>query len=265
MINLDNVKLQFNNFLRQYDTQSEPGFKLKVTHTLNVVANSRILASMLNLSEEDIEIAQLIAYLHDIGRFEELVKFKGFESVKNDHALYASKILFEGNLIREFIMDNQYDNIIMKAIENHNKLTIESGLNERELLHAKILRDSDKLDNFRVKIEEPIESLFPGKINKIEELNNSLISDRVYNSIINNKCVNIQDRVYQLDYLICILGFIFDINFKEKFAIIKEKNYTDKLIERFNYTNIETVRRIESIRTIIKDYIVKRIKGENYE
>ena len=105
MINLDNVKLQFNNFLRQYDTQSEPGFNLKVTHTLNVVANSRILASMLNLSEEDIEIAQLIAYLHDIGRFEELVKFKGFESVKNDHALYASKILFEGNLIREFIKD----------------------------------------------------------------------------------------------------------------------------------------------------------------
>ena len=265
MINLDNVRLQFNNFLRQYDNKSEPGFKLKVTHTLNVVNNSRLLATNMNLSEEDIDLAQLIAYLHDIGRFEELVKFKGFESVKNDHALYASKILFEGNLIREFINDNQYDNIIMKAIENHNKLSIESKLNDRELLHAKILRDSDKLDNFRVKIEEPIESLFPGKINKIEELNNSLISDRVYNSIINNECVNIQDRVYPLDYLICILGFIFDINFKETFTIIKEKNYTDKLIDRFNYTNIETVRKIESIRTIIKDYIVKRIKGENYE
>ena len=136
-----------------------------------------------------------------------------------------------------------------------NKLNIESGLNEKELLHAKIIRDADKLDNFRVKRDESIEELFLGKFSKIEEFNDSLISDNVYNSVLKRECVDIHDRVYPLDYWICILAFVFDLNFKETFDVIKDNNYVDVLIDKFKYTNKVTSERMENIRSIINEYV----------
>ncbi len=260
MIDIDNVKREFNKFINQYDNQDDQSFKLKVVHTMHVVKNAKMISTTMNLGEEDIELAQTIAYLHDLGRFEELKELKGFESVKNDHALYASKILFENNLIRKFVSENTYDEVIKKAIENHNKFDIEAGLSERELLHAKIIRDADKLDNFRVKNEESIEALFPGKISNIEEFNNSLISDKVYESVLKNECVDIKDRVYPLDYWICILAFAFDLNFKESFEIVKKNDYINILINKFDYTNSETKERMETIRNTINDYIEKKSK-----
>ena len=254
MIDLQRVKKSFKEFINNYNYQ-DPGFNLKVVHTMHVVENAKSIAEHMQLSDEDIALAQLIAYLHDIGRFEELKTIKGFDSVRNDHALYASKILFDDNLIRNFILDDLYDNIIKKAIENHNKLNIESGLNERELLHAKIIRDADKLDNYRVKRDESIEELFLGKFSKIEEFNDSLISDNVYNSVLKRECVDIHDRVYPLDYWICILAFVFDLNFKETFDVIKDNNYVDILIDKFKYTNKVTSERMEKIRSIINEYV----------
>lgn len=251
MIDLQRVKKSFKEFINNYNYQ-DPGFNLKVVHTMHVVENAKSIAEHMQLSDEDIALAQLIAYLHDIGRFEELKTIKVYDSIRNDHALYASKILFEDNLIRKFILDDLYDNIIKKAIENHNKLNIESGLNGRELLHAKIIRDADKLDNFRV---ESIEERFLGKFSKIEEFNDSLISDNVYNSVLKRECVDIHDRVYPLDYWICILAFVFDLNFKETFDVIKDNNYVDVLIDKFKYTNKVTSERMEKIRSIINEYV----------
>ena len=48
--------------------------------------------------------------------------------------------------LRRFVENDKDDELIIKAVRNHNKYKIEEGLNERELLHAKIIRDADKLD-----------------------------------------------------------------------------------------------------------------------
>ena len=231
-----------------------------MVHTHHVVDNAIMISRKLGLSDEDINLAGLIGLLHDIGRFDELKNFKKFDSVGNDHAMNASKLLFDEGLISQFIDTDKYNNIIRKAIENHNKKYIEEGLSEKELLHAKIIRDADKLDNFRVKKEEKIENIFPGLVNNKEELENSLISDNVYNSIIKEECVDIKDRVYPLDYWICVLAFIFDINFKESLLIIKDNNYINVLIDRFNYT--QNKERMEEIRKVLNNYIDRKLNEE---
>ena len=53
-------------------------------HTYHVADNAREIAKKLNLSKEDIELAELIGLLHDIGRFEELKITKELNSVKFD-------------------------------------------------------------------------------------------------------------------------------------------------------------------------------------
>lgn len=261
MLDINKVRENFKKYLSQYDNQEDLSFKLKLIHTVKVSENAKTLATNMGLSQEDIDLAELIGYLHDLGRFEELKQFKGFNSAGNDHAMYASKILFDDNQIRDFIEDNSYDNIIKKAIENHNKFVIEDGLNDRELLHAKLIRDADKLDNFRVCMEESIETRFPGKFSTIEEFNESLISDKVYDSILKNECVDIHDRVYPLDYWLCVLAFIFDLTFKETFEVVKNKDYMNLLIDKFDYKNEETKNKIEIIRKELNNYIDKKIEN----
>lgn len=259
MIDIKKAKQAFKNYISEYK-QDKLGYDLKVVHTYKVVENSNKIATMMNLSEEDIKLAELIALLHDIGRFEELKMYDQFESVKFDHADYGTKILFDDGLIRNFIEDDRYDLIIKKAIINHNKYKIEDGLNEKALLHSKIIRDADKLDNFRVKKEEKIEAIFPGKVKTKEEMETSTISDKVYQSIMNNSCVDIHDRKTPLDYWLCVLAFIFDINFKETLKVINDNNYVDVIIDRFNYTKADTKKKIEQIRTTAKEYITKKIR-----
>lgn len=260
MIDIKKTKEVFLNFLDRYKGKKEPGFDLKVKHTYCVCENAKIIAIGLNLSDEDVALAELIGLLHDIGRFAEITYLKTFDSVCFDHAAYGVKMLFEDKLIRDFIDDNSYDEIIKQAINNHSRFAVPDGLDERTLLHSKIIRDADKLDNFRVKKDEKIEDMFPGIIESIDALENSKLSDSVYQSVLNKECVNIKNRVFELDYVVCVLAFIFDLNFKRSFEIIKDNDYINVIINRFNYKNNDVKEKMEDIRNIMNDYINEKIK-----
>ena len=257
MIDLEKAKISFREYLSNFDNQDEPGFNLKVVHTYHVVDDAIMISKKIGLSEEDVNLAALIALLHDIGRFDELKNLKKFDSIRNDHAMFASKLLFEEGLITNFIDTDKYNNIIKKAIENHNKKQIEEGLSDKELLHAKIIRDADKLDNYRVKKEEKLKNIFPGVVNNKEEFENSLISDNVYNSVMKEECVDIKDRKYPLDYWICVLAFTFDLYFKETLLIVKENNYINILIDRFKYSISNE--KMNEIRKVLNKYIEKKL------
>ena len=257
MIDINKAKKVFEEFISNYETQ--PGHNLKVVHTYHVAENAKELATNLNLSKEDIDLAELIGLLHDIGRFEEIKIMNGFDSIKFNHAEYGVKILFEDNLIRNFIEDSSYDEIIKNAISNHNKLKIDDNLDERSTLHSKIIRDADKLDNYRVKVDEPIEEIFAGKVNSKEEVENSPISDKVYETLKNEKCIDIHDRVYPLDYWLCVLAFTFDLNFKETIKVVKDNNYINRIMDRFNCTNPDSITKLEEIRNILNNYIDRNL------
>lgn len=259
MIDIQKARIAFKNFLEKYSDKDSLGFRLKVVHTYHVVENAKEIATKLNLSEEDIHLAELIGLLHDIGRFEEITFLKQFDSVKFDHASYGTKMLFENNLIRDFIEDDSYDEIIEIAIYNHSRLAIQDGLDDRCLLHSKIIRDADKLDNFRVKKEEKIEAIFPGRVSNKEDLENSILSDKVYETVMKEMCIDIHDRTTVLDYWVCVLAFIFDLSFKVSYEIVKNNNYINILIDRFQYNDLETKTRMENIRNIINNYIDRKV------
>lgn len=264
MVDIVKAEKVFKEYLKKYD-QEDIKIKAKIKHTYGVMEASEYLSRALNLSEEDVELAKLIALLHDIGRFEQSrigCRIYDEAEANMNHAEFGVKVLFEENLIRDFIEDNSYDSIIYKAIENHNKLSLdeEKDLNERELLHSKIIRDADKLDNFRVKKEEKIEAIFPGKVKKKEDLEDSTITDIVFETVKKQKCVDIHDRVTPLDYWVCVLAFIFDLNFKETYQIVKENDYINILIDRFKYKDLETKSRMEDIRNILNSFIDSKIR-----
>ena len=255
-MNFELAQVAFNKYVNNFNVKDGPT-ALKIRHTYEVIKKSEYIAIGLALDKDDIELAKLIALLHDIGRFQQIEKYNNFNDDKIDHAEFGVKILFEDNLIRNFIETSKYDDIIYKAILNHNKFQIEENLNEKELLHCKIIRDADKLDNFRVKKEDKFEDMFPNIYNS-DTVNYESISSKVYEDFMKHKCIRLEDRKTIIDYWVCILAFIFDLNFDISLKYVKENNYIDILIDRIEYKNETTKRKMEDIRKCAKDYLDRK-------
>ena len=255
MIDFNKAKEAFEECLRDYDT-NDGKINLKIVHTYHVVDYSEFIAKELGLEEEDIELAKLIALLHDIGRFEQIKQFAGYNEKGLNHAEYSYKILFENGLIRKFVEEEVYDNIIAKAVRIHSRYAIDEELLERELLHAKIIRDADKLDNFRVSKEEAFENMV--SVDE-EQISNEFISEAVYNDIMSQRLVLKSNAKTSLDFWLPTIAFTFDLNFDCSFKYLKETDYINIVIDRIIYTKDETKKRMEDIRKCVNDFIDSHI------
>ena len=106
MIDFIKAQKSFNEYLKDYDI-NDGMIQLKIRHTYGVVDLSEYISKDLGLNEEDIELAKLIALLHDIARFPQATEFGDYRDyVSVDHADLAVKMLFDDGLIRKFIEDN---------------------------------------------------------------------------------------------------------------------------------------------------------------
>lgn len=260
MIDLLKAQQAFQNYISNYD--HEIGLiKLKIVHTYKVMDIMKLLCQWLSLNEEDTSIALLIALLHDLGRFEQYRCYQSFEDYKTiDHALFSSQLLFENNLIRSFIDDDRYDKIIKVAIEQHNKYKIDEGLDERTLLFVHLIRDADKLDNFRVKETETIETLFNISLAELEREN---ISEKIYHQFINNELIYGPDRKTHLDMWISYIAFIFDLYFKESLIYIEENHWIDRSFDRVRPKNKEVQMKYKELKRSIKGYVEERLVDES--
>lgn len=255
-MNLDKAINYFNEYTSHFKV-ADNKVTIKIKHTMGVVEIAEYIAKNLNLSEEDIELAKLIGLLHDIGRFEQAVKYDNFEDYNTiDHAKLGANLLFEDGLIRSFIDTNEYDEIIRKAIINHNKLKIEDGLNERELLHAKIVRDADKTDNFVIKQYQDFKSLFKSTDREVEK---EKITDVVWNEFLQEKTVISSHRVTNMDKWISHIAWVYDYNFPVGLKYLKDNDCVNKIIDRLDYQDKETKERMEIARKKVSEYINKKI------
>lgn len=261
MIDIVKAEKAFKEYLKEYDVESEK-VALKVTHTYGVVKASEYLAKQLNLNEEDTNLSRLIALLHDIGRFEQSKAnndvYDNADATLFDHAIYGCKVLFEDNMIRRFIDEDKYDNIIYKAILNHNRISIEDGLSKQELLHAKLIRDNDKTDNFRVKLTESFKVLLG--TDDVEVINNEKISDDIYNTFMKKSLIKYGDTQTCLDRWSAYIAFIFDYNFDESLRYLKENDLVNKCFNRINYKNPDTIEKIANMRNLANSYIEEKCK-----
>ena len=89
---------------------------------------------------------------------------------------------------------------------------------------------------------------------------NSEISPEVFNQFIQKNQVKIENRRTPIDNIISVIAFIFDINFKISFEIIKREDYINKILNRYKIKNIDTKEKIEKIREIANSYIEQKIK-----
>lgn len=252
MLDIKFAEREFEKFLDEYDREDEK-VKLKIMHTYDVVRCVERICQMMKLDKENSDLARVIALLHDIGRFEQLKRFDSFQPDTMDHAAYGVELLFgKEKMIRRFVKNDQWDDIIKIAIAKHSDYKLEGIEDKQILLHARLIRDADKLDNCRVKLEESIEVLLGASG---EFVGKSDISLQVWESCLRKESVLSCDRQTLMDYWVSYIAYFFDINFAETFAIIQEEGYVDKIIERIPYGNVNTQDKMRTLSLIVKKYI----------
>ena len=213
------AKQAFESYLDEYDREDDK-IQLKIVHTYCVVDAAEEIATRMHLREEDVQLAKIIGLLHDIGRFEQIKRFHSFEPGTMDHAMYGADLLFgPEQMIRRFVKDPSFDQLICVAIAKHSDFKLEGIEDERTLLHARLIRDADKLDNCRVKLEESMETLLD----------------------MDEKTVGASPG---MDYWMSYLALYFDINFPETYQIIKEQDYIRRIAERVPYSREDTKEKV---------------------
>jgi putative nucleotidyltransferase with HDIG domain len=240
----------FNSYCSSFENLTESqklNFTIKKEHSLRVAGIALSLAEKLEWADDEQQMAFLIGLLHDLGRFRQLAEFDTFSDEKSvDHAEEAVKILKEESLFNDLMISNK--ELIFAAILNHNKFKIQEGLTGQEMLHAKLIRDADKLDIFRVLTEYYINRNSKANHTLTWELpKGNAVSPSVSKEILAGKMVTKKNIVSEMDVKIMQLSWVYDLNFRASFEFLLKNRYLESVYNSLpkNDLVIEIYRKIK--------------------
>jgi len=225
--NFEKYLCRFNIYLKQwYNTDSElvkKNLRLKEGHTERVIENIVELSNLLHLSERQKFLAEVIALFHDIARFKQFYYYKTFDDKKSfDHAEEGVKIIKENGFLNGISVDDQYR--ILSSIKYHNIWRIVG----------------DEL----AKKDEPSISLgYTG---------NSKFNPEIVKLIKNEESVDYKLVRSTLDFKLVTLGWIYDINFRETFFLIRKNKVLDPILN-----SLPEIPEVLSIKKTVEDYVSK--------
>ena len=211
------------------DEEVQNGILIKEKHTGYVTANCVELAKNLNLSQHDVELAEIIGLFHDVGRFYQYQKYKTFNDAQSeDHAELAFKVIDDLEFFNE--LDAKDNEVMRFAIQNHNKKTVAPTDDERKILFAKLIRDADKLDIYRV-LEPYFAQENAAKMPNFITGRSPEISPDFIKNFVEGEQADFNKIRTNGDRKIVRLMWIYDINFKWTIEKIVERGYIEKIVE----------------------------------
>ncbi len=230
-------KLQYcKSFFEEYIASFEvrdPGhiknFAIKKGHSYRVVEIIEYISRKLGIEEEELVLASLIALLHDIGRFPQLVKYNTFnDETSVDHAWLSVEVIKEQGLLDE--LDEKLAGTVYTAISLHNKFELPNKMDENHKFFSKLIRDADKIDILKVIIDYyENKDRIPNHTLTWELPVGEGISEKVAKAAINGELVSKELVKTQNDIKVMQMSWVYDLHFKPSFQLISEKRYIDKI------------------------------------
>lgn len=206
-------------YMRSFYNEAEDiqqAIRIKEIHTGYVRGHARALAVHLGLTGDDVTLAEIMGLLHDVGRFHQFTVYRTFnDAISEDHATLGLKVIAGNDLLKDLAAPERA--LVTFAIANHNKKEIAPAPGERALRYAKILRDADKLDIYRVL--EPF----------LEPSDGSGISPDFLDKFIEGEQVDYTRIRTPDDRKLVRLMWVYDVNYSWTLRQIVAKGYVDKI------------------------------------
>ncbi|QTA82318.1 HD domain-containing protein [Desulfonema limicola] len=222
------LKIWFSDYVSRYlknNLEYDYAIKLKKDHTERVCKNIIQLGKDLNLSEQDMLLAETIALFHDLGRFRQYAEYGTFKDADSEnHAKLSVKELVLNKVLAN--CSSAERKTVVKAVAWHNALALPKDIDEKDLFFMKLIRDADKLDIWGV-----FAALYKDKKhNSIVELglpDIPVCSEKAIDSFTQKHMVRLEDIKTLNDFKLLQLSWIYDINFKESLVIANQRKDLD--------------------------------------
>lgn len=246
MIDRSKLSESFERYIGSYDLSDER-IALKVLHTYKVAENCDALSEGLGLTDMDKDLAWTIGMLHDIGRFEQVARTGSFiDSKVSDHASAGVDYLFGRGAVRDFIVELSGEDagIIRTAIAQHNRHLLPENLTGRELLHCRIIRDADKLDIFRVCLENSFEAAheYPAEV-----VRDSEVSQSVVDCFEKTETLDYSKRKHPADIFLGHIAMCFGLYYPFSRNLAASQGYIARMMD-FTFADPDTQKKFERMK-----------------
>ena len=198
-------------------------YTLKQEHTIRVCDNIHMLAQSLDLVHRQTLIAAAAAMVHDMGRFPQFKQYGTYSDArsKNHGALGVATVAHNGILKGLSKRDRR---IILRAVALHNRARLPKGLNPDLDLIARLLRDADKIDIFRVMKAHSLSAESKKKTFITHNLeDDGRVPRALVRDLVKTRRIDF-DRVSTLnDMKIFQIGMVYDLNFSAAIQAVREQ------------------------------------------
>jgi putative nucleotidyltransferase with HDIG domain len=215
---------------RLQDPRHQHHLTLKVKHSLQVCGEILDLAKSIGLNRSGQQLAEAIALLHDVGRFEQYRRHQTFADFKSeDHAALGANILRAEGVLSK--LDPGTRSLILHAVSCHNKAELPPHNKPEYMLFAQLVRDADKLDILRIVLAQEYGELGLGLSRE------PAVADAVVDDILAGRLVKAENLKTLNDFKILQMGWIYDINFPLTFQRIKQREYLGRIYQSLPRTD----------------------------
>jgi hypothetical protein len=222
----------FRGFCRSYyrsERREQMNILLKEKHSRLVAENALLIANGEAFGTGEMTLAEIAGLFHDIGRFPQYAQYKTFvDSASVNHGrLGAETLSAEGVLSR---LCRKEQDIIINAVGFHNAFAVPDSFDRDTALVTKVVRDSDKLDIWRVFCE-----YYEGPEDERADAAPLGLPDSPYwskeavASIMKKETAKLAHAETLNDLKLLQLSWAFDLNFKSSFRLALERDIVRRM------------------------------------
>jgi hypothetical protein len=231
---LDRFKRWFEEFAGRFygdDRYVNANLAMKQEHTQRTCIEMRLLAEHLALNESQTRIAEVIALLHDVGRFPQFVTYRTYNDARSvNHGQLGVQVLRDEGVLETLRREER--RWVETAVGLHGRRTLPTRLTGQALLLTKMIRDADKLDIFRVVIdkyrrycEDPENFLI-----EVELPDEPTYSTEVIEAVLDERSIDYSRLRTLNDAKLCQLGWVYDMNFAASLARLRRLGFLDRVL-----------------------------------
>lgn len=226
--NLEHIRRWFVGYCQTFysaDPEDQRNILLKEEHTHRVCANIIRIGAEEGLDDERLQLAEVIALLHDVGRFEQYRQYRTFrDGLSVDHAALGAEIIREIDLLAGFYPLER--DVIHHAVESHNVFVVPKRFQGDSLYFLQLVRDADKLDIWRVfreyyaQTEEERSAVVGLDFPDLPEC-----SPEILDKMTNGELARLSAAKTLNDFKLIQLSWVYDLTFPESFRMVAEREH----------------------------------------
>ena len=247
----------FEDYTKRYpseDAEVEANLRYKKEHSLRVRDHMLTFGRDLQLDTNQMFLAEVIGLFHDVGRFEQYVKYHTFKDHRSeDHAELGLSVLEREQIFSGRVSELEKE-IILTAIRNHNQRIIHENVGGNTLLFCKLIRDADKLDILDQVInfyENPWRTPYLAVEGNHKD---ERYSPEIIQGILSGKQISYTSVKTPVDIKLIRLSWLLNLTFPTALEIAKRKQFLERLRVFIPETE-ETLKVFQYIEQIISQQV----------